>query len=139
MFNELNVMYTGVETIKYLEGFDCPTELIDSSVNKEYKLIAQADDNGYSRFLKLFLKDNINNYELPKELKNTHYYVNESQNKYIALTEAAHKEVSLAYEYDKYLYKPALFYQKIYSQVDILSDVLEDLKLINLNISANNQ
>lgn len=131
VFNSLNIMYTTTETINYLEEMDLPTELIDYN-NKESNAIKynNNDNNILFRFLKLFSNDlNITNNILPQELRNTYYI----DNKLFVTSDLS--ESTLFYIHNKYLYKSAAYYDKIAQQIDILSDILNNLKSIHDNIS----
>jgi len=137
LFNSWNIMETSTVTIKYLEGLDCPMDLIDNqSEGKEFKL---PKDNGYPKFLKLFVNDYINHYKLPKELENS-YYMNDLKSNFRYNTQTSldvrdrnlYDMEALYLDY-QYMYKSAYF-QQISSQVDKLSSLLKDMQAYRASI-----
>ena len=125
-FNELNIMYTSIETINYLDEMDIPMELIDDST--DIKNNELSTNNIFSRLLSIFNNDKNINLILPEELKNT-FYIKDKSPHYI-------EELILDNNMgDKYMYKYAVHSNKMTSYIDNLSEILKDLKLINDNIS----
>lgn len=127
-FNELNIMHISLENVKYLEGYDCPMELIDNPHGNEER----NEYNIYSKFLSLFTAhaehpNNIN-YYLPIELKNIYYMGNKSLPIDI-------EEYHLSYGEVRYMYKYAIFYQKVQNYEEIMSETIHDLKLIQHSIN----
>lgn len=151
IFNSLNIMDTSAETLKYLEGLDCPMELIDSrSDSKEFKLPVACADKVYSKFLKLFINDHINLHKLPKELQNSYYYTDASHaqatqsnfsgcDTQVSLQAASqHRDKNLhetptLYLDCQYLYKSAYF-QEISYEIDKLSSLLKDMQTYRADI-----
>lgn len=73
IFNYLNI-YIDIDTIKYLEGLDCPTEIIESTVcNDQSTNSSESRISIGSKFLNLFVNNNNTYCKLPEQLVNSYY------------------------------------------------------------------
>lgn len=161
-FNYLDIMLTSLDTVKYLEGLDVPLELIDA----EHGSRAGDKGHIKNMIFKFFDLFDVNRggYDvfnsLPEGLRN-HYYMNnmpkptcvatdpslfnigkvgslnaEVNNFSSSETVSTHSS-SGTINYDKYYYKSSAYNQKVLLNVETLSEVLNELKLINDNILSN--
>lgn len=138
VFNYFEVINTHVETMKYLEQFDFPLELIEHNGDRGDKTVNQCN-NIILKFLNLFNNNNnsIAVSVLPEELRN-HYYIHNKFSDDICVSSAgfnANESNVGIINYDKYFYRTS-FTEKVLLQLETLCYVLNDLKSINDNIAS---
>lgn len=148
VLSSLNIVGISSETVNYLDELDFPVELIEHSKDKEDKIL---NNSIFSKFLNLFNHSYPGSFEypagtklqqaIPNELKNSNFIGNNSHfylNEYPYpkdMDQQATKQVSINVS-DKYLYQMAI-HKKVVLHIETLSEVLNDLKSINENITSN--
>lgn len=163
VFNSLNIMFTSPETISLLEQYDFPLELIETNFKKD-KGDSSMLNNIISKFFELF-KTNGASSALnisPEELRNQYYMQNkcanimyESREDFTGIKGSLQTGVDKfnadppsncesrplksegidSLTVDKYSYKSSAYNQEVLVNVQMLSEILKDLKVINENIS----
>lgn len=131
VLSSLNIVGVSSETVNYLDELDFPVELIEHNEDKEDKIL---NNSIFSKFLNLFNHSFPGSFDaqaIPNELKNSSFIGN---NSHFYLNEP--KQVSINVS-DKYLYQMAIHNKKVVLYIETLSEVLNDLKSINENITSN--
>lgn len=130
IFEGLNIICVNAEAMDYFNNLDCPMELLDQSHNiKENNLLN--NNNILLKFLNLFKNSSII-ISLPPELNNSFYIEAQALN---SVNNIDYLNETLS-DVWRIRYNNAVDKQKIYSYIDIFSDILRDLKSINDNISS---
>lgn len=134
VLSSLNIVGVSSETVNYLDELDFPVELIEHNKDKEDKIL---NNSIFKKFLNLFshtYQGGFDTQAIPNELKNSNFIDN---NSYCYINDAqATKQISLNVK-DKYFYQLAIHNTKVVLYIETLSEVLNDLKSINENISSN--